>query len=190
MKTIKLFLIAVLCFFTFSGYSQEHLTFKNIPLNGDVNSFAKELVKQGFGIEETKGNIITLSGSYISRDCEVIICGTKKTNIIWKVNIYLPKETNWYSIKSDFLKLKEQFIAKYGNGKSFEFFSNPYDEGDGYEMQAVRLEKCRYTTFWETQGGSISLKISKFEQISVSYEDSINSALDDKERAEAVSNDI
>ncbi len=190
MKTTKLFVIAVLCFFTLSGFSQEHLTFKNIPINGDVNIFAKELVKQGFTIKETKGNVITLSGSYISRDCEVLILGTKGTNIIWKVIIFLPKETNWYSIKSDFLKLKEQFIVKYNTGKSYEFFSSPYDEGDGYEMQAVRLEKCTYSTFWDTQGGSITLKISKYEQISVSYEDSINSAIDDKERAEAVSNDI
>ena len=190
MKTTKFFLIATFCLFILCGYSQEHIAFKTVPLNGDINNFAKELVKQGFTIKETKGNVITMSGSYINRQCEVIVFASKKTNIVWKVAIYLPEETNWYSIKNDFLRLKEQFITKYGNGKSYEFFSNPYSEGDGYEMQAVKLGKCHYTTFWETQGGTIGLSISKYEQISVSYEDTINSALDDKEKSEVINNDI
>lgn len=190
MKTTKFFLIATFCLFVLCGYSQEHLTFKNVPLNGDINNFAKELVKQGFTIKETKGNVIIMSGSYVNRECEVLVLATKKTNIVWKVAIYLPEETIWSSIKYDYLKLKEQFITKYGTGKSYEYFSNPYYEGDGYEMQAVKLEKCNYITFWEKPEGSISLKISKYEQIAVSYEDTINSALDDKEKAETISNDI
>jgi hypothetical protein len=190
MKTTKFFLIATFCLFVLYGYSQEHLTFKNVPLNGNINNFAKELVKQGFTVKETKGNVITMSGSYINRQCEVLIFASKKANIVWKVAIYLPEETNWYSIKNDYLKLKEQFITKYGIGKSYEFFSDPYYEGDGYEMQAVKLEKCNYIIYWEKPEGNVTLSISKYRQIKVSYEDSINSALDDKEKSEIISNDI
>ena len=190
MKTTKFFLIATFCLFVLYGYSQEHLTFKNVPLNGDINNFAKELVKQGFTIKETKGNIITMSGSYVNRQCEVLMIATEKTNIVWKVAIYLPKETNWYSIKTDFLNLKEQFIAKYGDGKSYEFFSKPYYEGDGYEMQAVINKKCIYAIYWKKTEGTILLNISQYEKISVSYEDSINSALNDKEKSEIISIDI
>lgn len=52
-------------------------------------------------------------------------------------------------------------------------FIMPY-EGDGYELQAVRKEKCTYSTFYDTPRGYIAVQISNFECLLVGYEDKIN----------------
>ncbi len=191
MKLKKTLLTGFICIVSIMGsYAQEHLMFKDIALNGDIKSFANELVKQGFVIVEPKATIIALSGNFVNRKCEVFVCSTKKSNNVWKVAVYLPKEFNWQSIKKDYQSLKEQFIKKYGNGKAQEYFTLPYFEGDEYEMQAINLEKCHYQIYWQTKEGSISLTISKYGQIMISYEDAINTLLDDKEKAEEIKKDI
>jgi len=190
MKTTKFFLIATFYLFISCCYSQEHLMFKNIPLNGNIDIFASELIKEGFEIKEKNENAILMSGTYVNRLCDIIVFATKKTKSVWRVNIYLPKDTIWNSIKNDYFELKKQFITKYGKGKSYEFFSKPYKEGDGYEMLAVLLENCHYATYWKTQRGMISLNISTFKKISIKYEDNTNSALDEKETSEEISKEI
>ena len=51
----------------------------------------------------------------------------------------------------------ELFTKKYGEPKDhFEFFSSPYYEGDGYELQALRKEKCNYISFWTLDKGDYS----------------------------------
>lgn len=51
---------------------------------------------------------------------------------------------------------------------------SPYDDGDGYEMRAVSLEKCRFISFFLAIGGHIIVKIDKSSQVKVVYEDRVN----------------
>lgn len=39
------------------------------------------------------------------------------------------------------------YLSKYLLDSDFEFFSAPYEEGDGYELRAVLNNKCKYVTF-------------------------------------------
>lgn len=190
MKSLKLSLIISFSLFSFFIYSQEHITFKGVPINGTVNSFAQELVKKGCKIKESKGNIITLEGEFVNNTCEIIAVGSHKTNTAWKAIAYLPEETNWYSIKNDYNNLKKIFQQKYGDGTSYEFFSKPYYEGDGYEMQALTLKKCTYSTYFEIETGIIVLEISKYKQISIGYEDKINVEINRKEANDIINDEI
>lgn len=190
MKAIKNLLLVLFCVFSSVVFSQEHIKFKGIPLNGNVNSFAQELVKIGFKIVKSKGDIILMKGEFINKECEILVVGSTKTNIVWKVIAYLPKETSWYSIKNDYFEVKKQFQQKYGGGESYEYFSKPYYEGDGYEMQALGVDKCTYTTFFKTELGTIAVDISKYERISIGYEDKINLEIKEAEDESVISNDI
>lgn len=184
------FLTFLFCILTSVVFSQEHLKFKGIPINGDLNTFTNALVKAGFKLDDTDQIINTLSGEFVNNKCTIFVVATKKSKVVWRVKVYLPEVENWFSIKVKYLNLKKEFTEKYGIGDSYEFFSKPYDEGDGYEMQALELEKCTYSTYFKTVNGSICLEISKFKQIAISYDDKINSELDDLEKKAAISNDI
>lgn len=69
---------------------------------------------------------------------------------------------------------KEFIQRKYPLDKDFEFFSSPYDEGDGYEMRAVSLGKCNFASFYYATGGHIMIQIDEKQRIKITYEDREN----------------
>ena len=190
MKTISKLLLTFLWVLPIFAFTQEHLKFKNVPINGTVTEFAKQMQSLGFTLVETKNNIVIMQGDFINKSCKLYVVGSKKTNIVWKVYITLPEETSWSSIKSNYFEIRDQFKKKYGEGKSYEFFSKPYYEGDGYELQALRNDKCSYSTFWEMENGAITVEMSSTERIAISYEDSQNVKIQNSEKAEIINNDI
>lgn len=195
----KLFIIALisagLLSFTWNtAYSQDsisHLEFKGIQMKGSINDFADKLVKMGYIIKENTGNVITLEGQFVGKDATIYIAGTPKTNTIWKVMVYLPEVSSWYSIKSDYKYYKDMYTQKYGAPKDvYEFFSKPYYEGDGYEMSALKNDKCHYFSAFHTNEGVVVLEISTFKKVRFSYEDNANTELRNKEKDTAVIDDI
>lgn len=186
----KLLVLIVFLVFSFYSFAQEHTKFKNIPLKGTISEFSTELVKIGFVYKRTQGNIIMLSGTFIDKTCDILLIGTPKSKIIWKVVVWYPAGTAWPSLKRDYLELKEQLSKKYGKGESYEFFSLPYREGDGFEILALNKEKCTYSSFWTSELGNISLKIDYDARICLNYEDKENTRILDKEKQEVISKDL
>lgn len=177
--------------FAFAQNDTSHLEFKGIPINGKIDDFVKKLQAQGFTIVKKEDLGVMMNGQFTGKEAEVMILNTKRTKTVWKVVVYLPKQTSWYSIKSEYKYYTEMFTKKYGTPlHTFSFFSEPYYEGDGYEMQAIRNEKCTYFSGYHTQEGIISVDISKYQQIKIAYEDSANTTLMDREKEDAVINDI
>lgn len=190
MKTKIIFLLCLCVFCYNSVNSQEHLKFKGIPINGNVNAFSKELAKQGFTISNTKGSMVTLIGEFVGKRCEITVVGTKKTFLTWKLYIEFNKLNSWSALKSDYKELKEQFTKKYGDGEYYEFFSKPYYEGDGYETTALSVDKCTWSTYWKVDMGNIDITIEGSNNISISYQDMLNTEVMRKEKSEVISNDI
>ena len=177
--------------FTFAQDATTHLEFKGVPLNGKIDDFVKKLQSQGFSIVKKEDLGVIMSGQFTGKEAEVMILNTRTTKTVWKVVVYLPKQTSWYSIKSEYEYYTEIFTKKYGKpSDSFSFFSDPYYEGDGYEMQAVRNEKCTFFSGYHIQEGIICVDISKYQQIRIAYEDATNTTLMDREKEDAVINDI
>ncbi len=190
MKSLKSILIITFCLFVFSGYSQEHLRFKNVPMDGTVINFTKELIKQGFIVKKENKNLHVLTGNFIGRPCEVRLVATKKTAAIWKVVVLLPTVKDWAPLKIDYMSLKNAFVDKYGDGKSYEFFAKPYVEGESDEMEALSFGRCHYITYWEKPEGTVALQITTEGRITITYEDALNRTLYDKENSQVISNDI
>ncbi|MBR5886534.1 MAG: hypothetical protein IKY93_07785, partial [Alistipes sp.] len=71
-------------------------------------------------------------------------------------------------------------------------FMSPYEEGDGYEMTAVRNDKCLYCTIYELQNGKILLTINDVYNgaVLLYYTDKINGNLADREKSTQQINDL
>ena len=82
------------------------------------------------------------------------------------------------------------YKTKYPLDKDFEFFSSPYEDGDGYELRAVAKGKCNYVSFYLALGGHITVEITKSSQIKVVYEDSENIKLGQQELDQKAIDDI
>jgi len=185
-------ILTVLILLSVSCFSQEHLKFKDIPIDGNINLFSKLLVNQGFTMSSSKENIIILNGEFITKkNCDIYIFGSKKSNIVWQVGVFFPVDISWSSIKRDYFEIKAQYQLKYGNPEiSNEAFLKPYYDGDGYEFQALKVEKCNYSSFWETETSLIMVSIGSNRKISILYEDKQNYAIQEKEKKEVISKDI
>lgn len=174
------------------GAQNAHLTFKDIPIDGNVKDFADKLSEKGFTqVKGLEDDMIIMKGKFADFDAEVLLLATPKSKIIWKVSVLSEEYTSWGSIKSDFEKYKELYIKKYGKPSTdFHHFYRPYYEGDGYEMQALKLEKCTYATIFKIPEGTIMVRMRESGDISFVYEDKINVKIKTLESEQSMLNDI
>lgn len=169
----------------------DHMSFKGVPINGKLNSFVSKLEAQGFSVEYKQDDAAVLSGEFAGKsDCTIMVISTKVSNIVWKVVVQFPEKTSWYSLKGEYNSFKESYTKKYGEPTSYEFFSSPYYEGDGYELQALKSEKCMWASYFSTSQGTIILELTDGKCTQVVYEDGINVKIFQKEKKQIVSEDI
>lgn len=198
-KKMKKYLVALLVIFISTGViAQEHLTFKGIEINGDIKEFVTKLKNNGYSQDEMNndGTIYTLTGKFAGFDkCTIYVVGTKTSKTVWKVMVMLPDQRDWYSLKDRFTDMHSSLVDKYGKpSDEYHFFSDPYYEGDGYELQALYNEKCSYFSSWTFETGYVYMRIRSFQYgsgfIAIMYEDLINGDLSSKEKHQETVKDL
>ena len=189
----KLLLTICSSLFCVLSYAQtEHLTFKGLPIDGSKQEFLEKLKRQGysrvFNVEDD-----VLSGSFTGRDCYILVASTPITNTVWKAAVLFESTYDtWSLIKTTYDCLIDVYRLKYG-GPALEQkdFIHPWKEGDGNELIALKSDKCVYKTFFlqKKEGvliGCIIISMTTNCQILIEYEDTINSALLTKEKADEI----
>ena len=182
-RIIFLFVFGIMSLISF-GQETEHLKFMGIPIDGTLTEFTQKLIQKGFKKSDHEQ---LLTGKFAQEDAFVYLYYTPQSKKIFGCTVIFNEHTSWNSLKYDYLKFKESLIQKYGNPiKDIHYFSNPYDEGDGYEMTAIQLDKCNYACIWN----NISIIILTSKNIAIYYEDPINKKLDDIEKDMLINEDI
>ena len=171
-----------------------HLTFRQLPITGDINVFIKNLESLGYTIElpfNAQYSAAILKGQFAGvNDCKIIVVATPQTRITCRVVVSLPEQQVWYKLKSDYNEYKDKLTKKYGKPKSYEFFSEPYSEGDGYEMTALSVEKCNYSSYFEDKDGTIVVRLNTDHTVGIVYEDKYNTNIGETERNSIANNDL
>lgn len=169
--------------------SSKNLYFKGHPISGNVKQFSSILQKEGFSIVNGEDDV--LKGKFDGKDVVLALITTPKTETMCGVLVEFATFRTWKSIKQEFDQLEKRLTAKYGNPTSkMRKFVFPYEEGDGYEMDAVYLGKCIYVDYFEMEIGTIAITITKSPQdgnaaILLAYYDKKGVALKNKEEASA-----
>lgn len=192
---MKKILFLLICFIVaLSSFAQDfqHLEFKGIPLDGKLSDFVSKLSQEGFTLKEyAEDHIAVMEGNFAGDYATIYILATPKSKIVWKAVVNYGEQESWSSLKSDYFDMKELFSRKYGEPEAhYEFFSDPYYEGDGYELQALRKEKCHYISIYKLPLGDAFVQISQFRKIQLGYEDNVNSELKKKEEESEALDDI
>ena len=180
----KITLTIVLALLIGAAYSQ---TFNGVAISGNPKAVADSFKARGYKIFETNiENTTVMKGEIMGKGVELYIFNTPKSKQVYKVAVYFDKVENWYSIKSDYNSLLNILTEKYGKPDSkYASFYKPYYEGDGYEMQALTLEKASYSAFWfGKENTNISISISKFKMVSVGYENDTLVEVNNKEKTQ------
>ena len=187
----KILMLSLMLLLNIAIYSQTHMDFRGVPIDGPLNSFITKMKGLGYSLVEESGDIVSMKGQFTGQDVELYITASPKTKTVCRVTIYFPERESWDSLERQYKEYKELFIKKYGtNYKSFEYFKKPYYDGDGYELQALWKEKCVYATYFDTPNGIIVVELTKFESLSIGYEDRTNIELRSSEKTSNNLNEI
>jgi hypothetical protein len=172
-----LFLLFFLSIFSVKVGAQErkHFTFKEIPIDGSIANFVKELEKQNFKLEDITDVDAVLTGRFTGELVQIVVQGKKET--VGSVNVIFPLRESWPATKERYDYIKSNLIEKYGEPKIVtEKFDEPYSEGLGNEKQALKEGKCVYQCDFTTKVGEgiITLKIYVDMSIILVYVDTAN----------------
>lgn len=174
------------------------IKFRGLPINGDLDSFCKELILLGYKRDYSftpRNNVgASFTGLYAGHDCELYIYLTPSSKTVYKVRVIVSESRSWSILKNTYYKFKNLFNNKYGKPwKEEESFEYPYKDGDGLELSSIRDGKGTYYTSFnstETMGlGFIDIHINaSYLQgwISIDFTDGINMLLNESE----LSNDL
>jgi len=161
-------------------FSEEHLEFENIPINGNIKEFAAELINQGFTESPlTEEDHIVLNGEYLEKNCEIYLDGTGKSQTIYKVTVNLPGEVR-DSLEYSFDKMQKLFTTKYGKGMSRY---HQYRNSERFlfnEPKRVRRLNTGDFTRYTTDSGLVIIEVRQ-GYISVTYLDKINNKIRERE---------
>lgn len=199
MSSMKRYLLFFALLLSLVSYAQSeslfedgHITFKGLSLSGPLDCFVTSLVGQGYVLKESQSNGALLKGGFASEsDCTIVVLTTKITHEVYGVCVSFEKKSSWSSLKTQYREYKSMLSAKYGEpSKHLERFDNPYYEGDGYEMQALRMDKCTYTSLYEVPNGTIMLLMSDDGGLVIYYVDKTGSDLNDREERQKAMSDL
>jgi hypothetical protein len=175
-------LITILILVPVFGFAQ---TFNDVKIDGDLNTFITKLNPKGYKLSKyiKQGAILTQTSN---PKVEVFVFITPKTKNVYKVTMYLEEQSSWYNLKYEYNRYKDIMTTKYGSPENYEYFKDPYYEGDGYELQAASLEKAVFYSFWSIPTTNLNLivNISKFKQVQITFENGVNAEIFKKEKDE------
>jgi len=169
ISKIRAAMTAAAIFLTLSASSQ---VFDGIPIKGDFNTAVARFKAKGYKVVKAIPNGMAMTGRTGERNMELYIMVTPITKQVAKIVFFLPKRTDWSSLKTDYLDLSYVLSRKYGDPTDdYDFFTDNYKEGDGNEFLGVVLGKCKYLSIWQTEENmDIGIDISEYAQVRLSYE--------------------
>ena len=192
MKKLLLLLACwVICLF---ANAQEHLKFKNIPIDGSVENFVQKLKLQGYKDVATQNGFSLLTGDFADDNDVAVLIAANDKGIVYAISVMIDGGNSWSSLKAKYQKYKSALSEKYGKpSKVIEEFYSPYYEYDGYEISAFKNDKATYLTSFAQLDGNISVVIVAFNGavgVTIVYQDAQNGIEQEKSDNDKIMNDI
>lgn len=167
---------------TADGTAHKVIKFRDIPISGNISDMVTKLQNLGYTFDGMKDGVAVLNGTFLNESCEIVLYATPISKQMHTITVSSGSKSSWYSLKSEYTKIKDLIKEKYNvnpNNSSEKFYS-PYYEGDGYEMQALRNDKCSYFSTFKIGDDKIGVYILG-DKVLLLYENSSNKSLNKRE---------
>ena len=171
-------LLLTLCICCWVG-AQEHLKFKNIPIDGPEKAFVEALCQNEFHLVNDGPFGASLRGRFTGKTVDVFVIPTSE-GITSRVAVNYESPDNWGNLRLDFYTLLRSLSFKYGEPVEMsQEFQLPFSDGDGRELEALRRGRARWYARFVSPEGTIHLVIANNPMtqqpaINLLYEDAIN----------------
>lgn len=159
---MKKFLITlVLSCISLCVFSQEHLSFKGIPIEGSMTAFCQKLKDKGYTELERDNNTTLFNGDFTGELATIVVGATDDGNNVHSIVVGFDACSEWKTLVDTYDYYKELYTRKYGTpAASIE--NNP-SRGDSNTMLMLALSQgtVTYVSDWSVAGGTIELFINK-----------------------------
>lgn len=163
--------------------TQQHLSFKGVPIDGTLKEYTNAMVKAGFQFEGTEDGLSILSGDFAGyKDCIVGVATLKNCDVVSHIAVLFPERDTWSSLLDDYEHLKMMLTKKYGNPEitreKFTGYIGDFD--NGLVMYALRDGEYEWYTVYSTELGNIELSLVEGTRyltgmVRLTYFDKVNS---------------
>lgn len=182
---MKKLLTIIIILFALTGYSQ---SYNGIELGKNITYTKKVIVNKGYKYHSVvTDNSITYYKYINGKKTYITLVYTPYTNLVWKILVTVDYASSWMDAKNKYLKYFYILNNKYGEQINENIkFESPYYEGDGYEIQALYLDKAEIYTIYKDQNDNlIMLELDSFNkntvEILIHYENNIASEINKQE---------
>lgn len=155
-----LFTLVFICL-SFCGFSQEHLTFKGIPITGSVTTFCQKLKAKGFVQQSSQGNIRIFKGDFTGRQATVGVAATDKGQNVFSVAVFFDESDSWNTLVSIYEYNKDLYIEKYGQPTQCVESNPSISDSNICLMHDLNEGRVTYASIFEAPGGKIQISIEK-----------------------------
>ena len=143
--------------------AQEHLSFKNIPIEGSATAFCQKLKSKGFKQTGHDKNVLIFRGDFTGQDVNVAVDTSGNGQNILSIEVTFDTSEEWNTLHNTYNHYKDLYTTKYGEPVACNE-EVPVDSNSNtniHTMQNLLQGLISYSSVWEAPGGSISMSIEK-----------------------------
>ena len=178
MKKVLTFLILL---FTFCNLTaQDHLSFKGIPIEGNIREFCDKLKEKGFSYIGKEENTLLYTGDFTGKTATVGVIATDDGDNVFSVIVFFKPSKEWNHLVSTYEYYKQLYTHKYGKPTSHKENNPSLSDSNLSLMRALEQGTFSYYNTWRVSGGEIKLSIEKTDRVyegtvMIRYRDTQNS---------------
>lgn len=158
--------VLVALFFGLTSMAQEHLSFKGIPLEGQMSDFCDKLEGKGFTKLGNDNNTTLFVGDFTGRDATIGVIADDDGENVYSVVVLFDSSDEWKVLVSIYDYYKDLYTRKYGKPKaSIEKNKELMSTSPDNSLLMIELHQRRaiWGSLWEVTGGEIEINIEKAE---------------------------
>lgn len=142
--------------------TNEHLTFKGVPIDGSLSKFVSKMKSVGFSYIGKQDDTAILKGDFAGfKGCLIGVSTLKNSDVVNTIAVIFPERDDWSSLEESYQHLKEMLTEKYGRPseciEEFNGYGLPRDNSD--KLHQLKMDRCTYVTIYETPKGEIQLSL-------------------------------
>jgi hypothetical protein len=154
------------------GLTAQGYRFADIPWGSTGETVKRMMAAQGLEFVR-----VDLDGDYAFKGTlaqyPAVVWALMAGGKLVKVSVHLA--TPEQKAREEFGNMKQVLTTRYGAPSGgYEYFDSPYQAGDGYEDQAIRLGKGHFFTLWTSVSGTdtsnLVLQINEALAVVIGYE--------------------
>ena len=179
MRKLLFTLVTVCVALCSMAQTQEHLSFKGIPITGSMTSFCQQLKAKGFTQIGSDDNITMFTGDFTGKTAAVGVVAAADGENVFGVTVLFDPSGEWNTLINTYNYYKDLYTRKYRKPKVSKEKNPAHGDSNTSKMAEVHQGTVVWGSAWETTGGTIEISIEKSSgvyegMVVIRYRDSQN----------------